>query len=192
MGQANFLAWCLVCLQSECFGASLLTLLLTYFWATAFHRCASPPPSHPMHSEPVACQVHRCATSYTQQVCWGILVGHYFAHIPCCLCIVLIFLLLLPGRPTLIGRFDIYVCTHANREYALEVWRLLDINGAIIPHEQRQSRIISVPRGQNKTLLGVLSGRKSSEVTSLHSEGSIGEWMHDLSGCMTSLNAFTE
>jgi len=71
------------------------------------------------------------------------------------------------------NRFDIYVCTHANREYALEVWRLLDINGAIIPHEQRQSRIISVPRGQNKTLLGVLSGRKSSEVTSLHSEGSI-------------------
>eukprot|EP00200_Dunaliella_tertiolecta_P007936 CAMPEP_0202376530 /NCGR_PEP_ID=MMETSP1127-20130417/7007_1 /ASSEMBLY_ACC=CAM_ASM_000462 /TAXON_ID=3047 /ORGANISM="Dunaliella tertiolecta, Strain CCMP1320" /LENGTH=841 /DNA_ID=CAMNT_0048974333 /DNA_START=163 /DNA_END=2685 /DNA_ORIENTATION=- len=72
-------------------------------------------------------------------------------------------------------RFDVYVCTAAERQYALEVWRLLDINGAIIPKEQRQQRIVNVSGGRKKTLLhslGVLSSRAANKAISLQGEES--------------------
>ncbi len=50
-------------------------------------------------------------------------------------------------------RFDVYVCTAAERQYALEVWRLLDTRGNIIPVEQRARRIINVSGGRKKQLL---------------------------------------
>ncbi len=46
-----------------------------------------------------------------------------------------------------------YVCTAAERQYALEVWRLLDSRGTIIPPEQRRGRIINVAGGRKKQLL---------------------------------------
>ncbi|KAK9842441.1 hypothetical protein WJX81_000354 [Elliptochloris bilobata] len=53
-------------------------------------------------------------------------------------------------------RFDIYVCTAAEREYALEAWRILDPHARLIPWELRQARIVCVPAGRKKTLAGVL------------------------------------
>ena len=35
-------------------------------------------------------------------------------------------------------RFTVYVCTAAEREYALEVWRLLDPEAELIPYELRK------------------------------------------------------
>lgn len=45
------------------------------------------------------------------------------------------------------------MCTAAERQYALEVWRLLDTRGNIIPVEQRARRIINVSGGRKKQLL---------------------------------------
>ena len=41
-------------------------------------------------------------------------------------------------------RFDVYVCTAAERGYALEAWRLLDSEGDIIPEHFRHVRVICV------------------------------------------------
>ena len=41
-----------------------------------------------------------------------------------------------PPSPKL--RFEAYVCTAAEREYALEAWRVLDPDGWMIPCEQRE------------------------------------------------------
>ena len=45
------------------------------------------------------------------------------------------------------------MCTAAERQYALEVWRLLDITSSIIPHEQRKQRIVNVTNNRKKGLL---------------------------------------
>ena len=42
--------------------------------------------------------------------------------------------------------FKVYVCTTAEREYALEAWRLLDPKGELIPQQLRQKRITTVGR----------------------------------------------
>ena len=49
-------------------------------------------------------------------------------------------------------RFDVYVCTAAERGYALEAWRLLDSNNDIIPDNVRSVRVVCVPGGQKKEL----------------------------------------
>lgn len=49
-------------------------------------------------------------------------------------------------------RFDVYVCTAAERGYALEAWRLLDSNNDIIPENSRSERVVCVPGGQKKEL----------------------------------------
>ena len=49
-------------------------------------------------------------------------------------------------------RFDVYVCTAAERGYALEAWRLLDSNNDIIPDNIRSVRVVCVPGGQKKEL----------------------------------------
>ncbi|KAL0054332.1 hypothetical protein WJX82_007216 [Trebouxia sp. C0006] len=53
-------------------------------------------------------------------------------------------------------RFDVYVCTAAERGYALEAWRLLDLNSDIIPDAVRAARVVCVPGGQKKELRKVL------------------------------------
>lgn len=45
-----------------------------------------------------------------------------------------------------------YVCTAAERGYALEAWRLLDSNNDIIPDSIRGVRVVCVPGGQKKEL----------------------------------------
>lgn len=49
--------------------------------------------------------------------------------------------------------FEVYVCTAAERQYAMEVWRLLDTSGSIIPVEQRSTRLVNVSNGRKKMLL---------------------------------------
>ena len=39
-------------------------------------------------------------------------------------------------------RFDVYVCTAADRDYALEAWRLLDSNNDVITDNLRSDRIV--------------------------------------------------
>ena len=41
------------------------------------------------------------------------------------------------------------MCTTAEREYALEAWRLLDPKGELIPQQLRQQRITTVGRDRN-------------------------------------------
>ncbi|KAK9817895.1 hypothetical protein WJX72_003895 [[Myrmecia] bisecta] len=53
-------------------------------------------------------------------------------------------------------RFELYVCTAAEREYALEAWRILDPAAQLIPHEQRAQRVVCVPSRRKKTLSEVL------------------------------------
>jgi len=50
----------------------------------------------------------------------------------------------------------VYVCTAAERGYALEAWRLLDHDSDIIPDAVRAARVVCVPGGQKKELRKVL------------------------------------
>lgn len=55
-------------------------------------------------------------------------------------------------------RYQVYVCTMGETEYAHEMVRLLDSGEfKIIPQEQRRHRIVHVPHHLKKTLPGVLS-----------------------------------
>ncbi|CAL8462324.1 g1857 [Coccomyxa elongata] len=57
-----------------------------------------------------------------------------------------------PGRQ----RFEVYVCTAAERQYALEAWRHLDPNALLIPMAQRQQRFVCVPSGRLKDIADVI------------------------------------
>lgn len=59
-------------------------------------------------------------------------------------------------RCVLACRFDVYVCTAAERQYALEVWRLLDKTNAIIPVDKRKERVVNVVNMRKKTLYSSL------------------------------------
>lgn len=50
-------------------------------------------------------------------------------------------------------RYEVYVCTKGQPEYAHEVWRMLDPNGTIIPESERAARIVCVPADHDKDLL---------------------------------------
>ncbi|KAJ8753749.1 hypothetical protein K2173_000003 [Erythroxylum novogranatense] len=52
-------------------------------------------------------------------------------------------------------RFEVYVCTMAERDYALEMWRLLDPEAKLISSKQLLDRIICVKSGSRKSLLNV-------------------------------------
>jgi len=45
-------------------------------------------------------------------------------------------------------RFEVYVCTMAERDYALEMWRLLDPEGNLISPQQLSERINCVKSGK--------------------------------------------
>jgi hypothetical protein len=62
----------------------------------------------------------------------------------------------LVGRTPAKQRFEVYVCTTAKRDYALEVWRLLDPHGRIIPVASRPTRIVCVHPESKKQLWQVL------------------------------------
>lgn len=49
-------------------------------------------------------------------------------------------------------RFEVYVCTMAERDYALEMWRLLDPEAHLISLKELRDRIVCVKPGQNSSL----------------------------------------
>jgi RNA polymerase II C-terminal domain phosphatase-like 1/2 len=46
-------------------------------------------------------------------------------------------------------RFEVYVCTMAERDYALEMWRLLDPEGNLISPQQLSERVNCVKSGKS-------------------------------------------
>ncbi|EPS63357.1 hypothetical protein M569_11428, partial [Genlisea aurea] len=52
-------------------------------------------------------------------------------------------------------RFEVYVCTMAERDYALEMWRLLDPEAHLINKEQLPDRVVCVKYGARKSLINV-------------------------------------
>ncbi|XP_073101362.1 RNA polymerase II C-terminal domain phosphatase-like 1 isoform X2 [Elaeis guineensis] len=52
-------------------------------------------------------------------------------------------------------RFEVYVCTMAERDYALEMWRLLDPDSSLISSTRLIDRIVCVKSGSRKSLLSV-------------------------------------
>ncbi|XP_011094992.1 RNA polymerase II C-terminal domain phosphatase-like 2 isoform X2 [Sesamum indicum] len=52
-------------------------------------------------------------------------------------------------------RFEVYVCTMAERDYALEMWRLLDPEANLISSKQLLDRVVCVKSGARKSLLNV-------------------------------------
>ncbi|XP_023544415.1 RNA polymerase II C-terminal domain phosphatase-like 2 isoform X2 [Cucurbita pepo subsp. pepo] len=52
-------------------------------------------------------------------------------------------------------RFEVYVCTMAERDYALEMWRLLDPEAHLIATKQLLDRVVCVKSGSRKSLLNV-------------------------------------
>ncbi|XP_043701197.1 RNA polymerase II C-terminal domain phosphatase-like 2 isoform X2 [Telopea speciosissima] len=52
-------------------------------------------------------------------------------------------------------RFEVYVCTMAERDYALEIWRLLDPEAHLISSKQLLERVVCVKSGSRKSLLNV-------------------------------------
>ncbi|KAL7095384.1 hypothetical protein ACP275_10G020500 [Erythranthe tilingii] len=52
-------------------------------------------------------------------------------------------------------RFEVYVCTMAERDYALEMWRLLDPEARLISSKQLLDRVVCVKPGARKSLLNV-------------------------------------
>lgn len=52
-------------------------------------------------------------------------------------------------------RFEVFVCTMAERDYALEMWRLLDPEAHLISSKQLLNRVVCVKSGSRKSLLHV-------------------------------------
>ncbi|KAJ3669616.1 hypothetical protein LUZ60_011566 [Juncus effusus] len=52
-------------------------------------------------------------------------------------------------------RFEVYVCTMAERDYALEIWRLLDPEFNLISSKQLSARVVCVKAGSKKSLQNV-------------------------------------
>lgn len=52
-------------------------------------------------------------------------------------------------------RFEVYICTMSERDYALEMWRLLDPEASLISHNELLDRIVCVKPGFKKSLLNV-------------------------------------
>ncbi|KAF2580286.1 hypothetical protein F2Q68_00000037 [Brassica cretica] len=55
-------------------------------------------------------------------------------------------------------RFEVYVCTMAERDYALEMWRLLDPEAHLISLKELRDRIVCVKPDAKKSLLNVFKG----------------------------------
>lgn len=52
-------------------------------------------------------------------------------------------------------RFEVYVCTMAERDYALEMWRLLDPEAHLIGSKQLLDRVVCVKSGKYITMLNI-------------------------------------
>ncbi|KAJ7545142.1 hypothetical protein O6H91_09G109000 [Diphasiastrum complanatum] len=57
-------------------------------------------------------------------------------------------------------RFEVFICTMSEKDYALEMWRLLDPEGRLIETREVQERLLCVKSGSKKSLINVfLRGR---------------------------------
>ncbi|KAL8162062.1 hypothetical protein V2J09_013551 [Rumex salicifolius] len=56
-------------------------------------------------------------------------------------------------------RFEVYVCTMAERDYALEMWRLLDPDSNLISVNELLDRVVCVKSGNKKSLFNVFHKR---------------------------------
>uniref|UniRef100_A0A0D9V7Z2 protein-serine/threonine phosphatase n=1 Tax=Leersia perrieri TaxID=77586 RepID=A0A0D9V7Z2_9ORYZ len=56
-------------------------------------------------------------------------------------------------------RFEVYVCTMAERDYALEMWRLLDPEGNLISLHNLAERVVCVKSGSKKSLQNVFKDK---------------------------------
>lgn len=45
-------------------------------------------------------------------------------------------------------RFEVYICTMSERDYALEMWRLLDPEGQLINVKELNDRVLCVDAGK--------------------------------------------
>lgn len=61
-------------------------------------------------------------------------------------------------------RWEVYICTTAEREYAWEAWRLLDPEGSLFPLTELTWRMLCVTSPQKKDLLNVLRKRNIDAV----------------------------
>ncbi|KAG6556553.1 hypothetical protein Mapa_001492 [Marchantia paleacea] len=52
-------------------------------------------------------------------------------------------------------RFEVYICTMSERDYALEMWRLLDPESRLINIRELMERVVCVKSGNKKSLLNV-------------------------------------
>lgn len=70
-------------------------------------------------------------------------------------------------------RFEVYVCTMAERDYALEMWRLLDPGAHLIGSKQLLDRVVCVKSGKSinkfKYLLLYLSHHSNDGILGINS-----------------------
>lgn len=50
-------------------------------------------------------------------------------------------------------RFEVYVCTMAEKDYALEMWRFLDPEAHLINYKQLLNRVVCVKSGMQMTFI---------------------------------------
>lgn len=55
-----------------------------------------------------------------------------------------------------VSRYEVYICTAAQRAYAEVAWTLLDPRESLFPFEELSWRLLTVPALQHKDLLNVL------------------------------------
>ena len=65
-------------------------------------------------------------------------------------------------------RFEVYVCTMADKDYALEMWRLLDPEGNLINANDLLARIVCVKSGTIFFLIQCLLFDMTSFLTCLY------------------------
>lgn len=53
-------------------------------------------------------------------------------------------------------RFEVHVCTMAERDYALEMWRLLDPEEHLIGSKQLLDRVVCVKSGKQPIIIGIM------------------------------------
>ncbi|KAK2436791.1 RNA polymerase II C-terminal domain phosphatase [Trifolium repens] len=73
-------------------------------------------------------------------------------------------------------RFEVYVCTMAERDYALEMWRLLDPDSNLISSKEQLGRIVCVKSGLKKSLFNVFQDGSCHPKTALVIDDRLKVW----------------
>ncbi|XP_058730856.1 RNA polymerase II C-terminal domain phosphatase-like 1 [Vicia villosa] len=73
-------------------------------------------------------------------------------------------------------RFEVYVCTMAERDYALEMWRLLDPDSNLINSKELLGRIVCVKSGLKKSLFNVFQDGSCHPKTALVIDDRLKVW----------------